>query len=120
LNAGPVAQVTLEFGGNEEFIAALAAELAGARREDARVVSRGVVEDATELSLSLDTVEALVAIISQLFFNGPLVPALLHAFRKSANAHCHVRGPAGEFTFVPPPDMTDDQVREVLHRLVDM
>jgi hypothetical protein len=77
------------------------------------------VEDATDLAFDIGELARLVTEV------GPLIPAttaLVSALRgvfsrRASPTQIHVESPLGKVTFEGRPDMTDEEIREVLSRL---
>jgi hypothetical protein len=81
--------------------------------EGLRVVSHGPVDDPGRLALDLETIGSVVTIASTLFFQGPIVPQILHLLRRRGRQKDEQRlilqGPGGRFELSGVDELPDDQ-----------
>jgi hypothetical protein len=112
--------IELRFIGEKALIDSLADELRTASPESVKSVSTGKVEEPTDLRLTIGEVADLVTVVSFMFFSGPLVPMLLRVFRESQPQPIIIESALGRVTFEPSKALTEDELREVLDKLVDL
>ena len=111
-----MADIELRFLSDEAFIQAVASEFSS--DDSAEVGKPEVVSDPTDLGFDFSIVFALVTLVSELFFEGPIVPALRHAIRRTKPRRVRIESPFGTVTFEPSDDMSDDELRALMQRLV--
>ncbi len=112
-----LAGLELTFTGEREFVDAVAEEF---EADDVEVVEQADIDDPTELRLDLGAVAAVVAIVSQTFFDGPLVPTLFRVLRRTKPQRIKISSPFREITFEPSQPMTEDELRAALRRLAEL
>ena len=109
----------LRFMADQDTIAALALELSTGFPK-ARVVSTGEAKDLTELDFDLEPVQELLAMVRDALTAASLIPALLRVFREKRTQRISIEGPFGSVTFKPREKMTQEELRQVMRKLVEL
>ena len=111
-----MSEIELRFLSERLFVESLEDALSG--QSSVNVQKSQVVSDPTDLNLDLGTVSAVVATMSSLFFEGPIVPTLARVLRRTTPRKVRIESPFGTVTFEPSSDVSDVEIRAWLKRLV--
>ncbi|MEU6496888.1 hypothetical protein ABZ890_42065 [Streptomyces sp. NPDC046984] len=96
-------------------------ELADASAEDPESVQIGHVKtvvNPSEFRLDLAQYAELVGTFTGVFFGGALVPRLVSVLRRKKNRNLIVESPLGRVTLTSSTDLSEDQVRQKLKKLI--
>lgn len=108
----------LRLVGDQQVLGEIRAALEEQPESDATVLSHGLVANPTALKLDLGTVADVVGLVSAGFFDGPMVRVLLDIFKRNEPKKIFISCPLGDVTFTPRPDLTEDELRAILRKLV--
>lgn len=112
-------RIDLKLTSDPDFIEAFADEVA---RVDAgyEITSKGRETDPSNLAFSLGDIASVVGLFSDLLMTGPIVPALIAAIRRTKPKKIVITSPFHTLVFEPREEMTEEQVRAVLRKLVEV
>ena len=102
----------------EAFAAALAAEITDAGG-GIQLEAVELQKDSSSLGFDLGTIAAVIAVVQGLAVDGPLVPALLRALRREKPRKIVISTPFSTITYEPTESPTEEEVRQVVTRLVE-
>ncbi|MEZ0075405.1 hypothetical protein [Planotetraspora sp. GP83] len=83
----------------------------GVTNSGGRVVSRAPVADPGRLALDLSTVESVIAIVSALFIDGPIIPQLLERLRSGKSHKVVFEGPLRKITIEGREGLTEEELK---------
>ncbi|MGN6216114.1 MAG: hypothetical protein ACTHN7_04035 [Solirubrobacterales bacterium] len=109
----------VRFASDQEFIEALSAELSQ-DPVDFEVKSVRVEEDPSVLGFDFETIAVLIGLASDLFLEEPLVPLLVRLIRRQPPRRIRIDTPLGTTTFEPRKDMSEEEIRAALRRLIEV
>lgn len=111
--------IDLKLVSEPEFVEAFAEEVT---RVDAgfEVRSKGRETDPSNLAFDLGDVASVVGLLSDLFMAGPIVPALIAAIKRTKPKKIVITSPFNRIVYEPHEDMTEDEVRVMLKKLVEL
>lgn len=109
--------VRIRITSDESLITELEKEL---RDADLPILSSGVVQSPGTLALDFGTVASLVTMASTLFFNGPIVPALLRLLRKNKKHRIIIDGPEKRIEIEWHSAITAEEIRDTLKQLATL
>ena len=99
----------------------LITELEGKLRdENLPILSSGIVERPGRLALDFDTASSIVLMASALFFNGPIIPELLHLLHKHRKSRIIVDGPDKRVEIEWHSDITEEDIRRALKQVATL
>ncbi|WP_217565704.1 hypothetical protein [Streptomyces sp. GbtcB7] len=76
------------------------------------------VENPSEFRLDLAQYAELVGTFTGVFFGGALVPRLVAALKRKKNRNLIIESPLGRVTLTSSTDLSEDQVRQKLKKLI--
>ncbi|MET8138680.1 hypothetical protein ABZU32_00080 [Sphaerisporangium sp. NPDC005288] len=102
---------------DEETASFLAEELTGAGET---VVDRAPVADPGRLALDLGTVESIVALVSALFIEGPIITRLWERMRSGKTQKLVFEGPLRKVTIEAKSDLTQEEIKAAFRLVTGM
>ena len=85
---------------------------------DAEVVRFQTEEDTdTGVDFGIEVVATLVGLIGTLFFKDPIVPSLIHIFRKKPGSKITIETPERTVSMTSSTDFSEDEVRKLIAAL---
>lgn len=103
----------------KDFIDELAAELEEGQ-DGFDVKSVAVEENPAVLGFDFGIIAVLIGLASDLFLEEPLVPLLLRTIKRRPTRRIRIDTPLGTTTFEPRADMSEEEIREALRRLIEV
>jgi hypothetical protein len=107
------AETSVRFRGDLELISEIEQLLDDSG--EAEVIEFQAEEDSgTGTEFGIEIIATVVGLVSDLFFDGPIVPALVQVFRKKPGSKITIETPRGSIVVTTSGDFTKEQLRKIV------